>query len=98
MANICSNEIKISFLEDNFSNKKLKKILDEFKEKFSYEQFDAYWISDDNDIVEISMGSKWTMPDRDELQAFATKYNCEIVGVSWEFGCNYVDSFYIEPE
>jgi len=98
MANSCNNEIRIAYLnEDKVNLKKANKMLDEFEKEFSYDMFEINWRSDDNDVFEISMTSKWAAPNEEKLQNFASKHKVSIIGVSWEFSNGYVESFNILP-
>jgi len=98
MANSCNNVIKISYLEDKVDKEVSTKMLEDFKNLFAYDDdFVVYYEADDNDIFEIQMTTRWAAPNQELLQDFAIKHNCIIIGVSWEFGNNYVYSFELLP-
>jgi len=95
MANICDNQIKIIFNKEDITEDIYNKVRDEFERKFYYEYFNPAESPEDLSYIEISMGTKWASPDETELFKFAKKHDVRIIGVSWEFGNDYVHSYSI---
>ena len=100
MANICSNELRINFLDNGISEDNKNWLIDAFEEKFSYDYFEVLnpETANQDDYADISMGSRWASPDVDNLKEFADMHNLHILGVSWDFSGEYVNSFDVKPE
>ena len=89
MANTATNIINVNFKNENDINPFLK----EFEKNL--------YICNDPEPEEgytnlmIEFESKWSEPE-ELLKKLVTKYNCTIIGVCYEFGCNYINSFKYE--
>jgi hypothetical protein len=98
MANLCSNIINVTYFDETEELKlKTSRLLhEELQENFS-SLYPEYCNAEDcEDEYEIEcyfeVGSKWVAP----LQFFhhlCNKYNVDIIGVAYEFGGGYVESF-----
>lgn len=93
MANICDNVAKISFNENDLDEVIRTKIISDFQEEFEYSYFDINY--QDKNVVELSFGSRWSMPDEDKLKEFCTLNDVTIIGVSYDFSNDYVTHFEI---
>jgi len=92
MANICENIVAIDFEgKDAIENKKA--FYNEFKEEF---EVNSEWGLDDDEVnvLELNFNSSWGTP-QDRIEYYAEKYKCLFTGVSFEFGCRYVNCFAI---
>lgn len=88
MANVADILLQVQLVESNDSIK-MEQIKSELL-KLSYEYFEILY--EDNNTLEISMGSAWSAPISN-LQQICDTYNCRILGVGSDFSNLYVDSF-----
>ncbi len=94
MANIADIILKVEFPIIEFKEEINKEILTDLT-KTSYEYFTIVY--EDDNCVEISMGSSWTAPI-DEFQKICNLYGCRIIGTAYEFGNDYVEAFELTSE
>lgn len=87
MANYANNIIKVDFLGSEYETNQ-----DLFKVGLDSEVLDLSITWEGEGILEIEFSSKWSEPT-ELLIEMSIKYQCDIVGVSYEFGNNYVNSF-----
>jgi len=92
MANTCENIVAIDFEGESAMENK-KAFYEEFKEEFEVR---SEWGLDDDEAncLELTFDSSWNTPE-DRIKYYAEKYKCLFTGVSFEFGCRYVNSFAI---
>lgn len=98
MANICTNDGQIEFLDNVSSDFKIK-VLKKFKEEFAeYSMMDETKTDDVEGLKHFSVGfeSKWDVPSH-ELLKFCKDNNVTIRGVSVEQGCGYFACWVISP-
>lgn len=93
MANIATNECLFIF-DENSTFEHREECMEYIDEHLIYEKFMDYDIT--RNTIELSYGTKWN--ERAEtLQEIADKFNVNIVGVCYEWGCVYVNAFNIKP-
>lgn len=96
MANIAQNEVLVVLKNNDKTTK--KNFINDFNNEIGEIYNDcSYEINNDGNCLELSFGSRWSEP-REELEKLANKYNCEIIGVCYEWGQPYVNSFDIVPD
>ena len=98
MANICNNIMKVYFQgteEEQLKN--CNAFVEEFLEEFGTIEYiypeDREEEFDGN--LEMNFDSKWSTPE-EKLETYSKKYNCTFLGVSYEWGNGYVNSFEID--
>jgi len=107
MSNPCTNIMKVYFhsKEDderyNFNNaQRFLKMFYEYFEEILYiwpeinEDDQEIEFEDFEENFEIHFTSKWTAP-QEEMEKWSKEYDCEFLGVAYEWGNGYVDSFEI---
>ena len=98
MANPCSNIMKVYFKNEEpikDANAFLKQFKDDFIYEYLYPDFGDEDINPEDDFdgnFEIQFESRWTTPT-ETLEEYSAKFNCTIIGISYEWGCSYVNSF-----
>lgn len=96
MANICSNVFQINFKAESMEEKKRNAValIGEMMEELpSFEVISPSNVEDDFDTsLEVEFTSKWVCPTG-LIEEQSEKYNCSFIGVSWEFGNQYVNVF-----
>ena len=97
MANICVNIASFCFQGNEETFEERIKEFDEWSRENIDWFFDSYYIDEGAGIIEANFESKWNTPE-EQLQECANKFNVNIIGCSWDFGNNYVNSFEIYPE
>ena len=98
MANIATNIVRFHFLNTPTPEYKIA-ALQSFFEDFDI-AFEVYEKEEDlkiYDCVDFEFGSKWSEPT-EYLQDLCNKYNIKIIGVCYEWGCDYVSSFELVPK
>jgi hypothetical protein len=98
MANLCCVVILVSFIDEADKNEK-EKLLKEFEDDFFlHMECDDYFLKEEEtQFIELNGDVKWSV-DLKQLQKISTKFNVSIIGVAWEWGCGYVESYKINPE
>jgi len=94
MANIADIIVKIEVTDDDSNIGKIEEICNALHE-LSYGYYDLEY--SDECIAEIFMGVPWSAP-LEKLQNLCNTYGCSIIGVAYDFGVNYVDSFELFDE
>ena len=89
MANIAENIIMVTFKEHTLEEK--QKVLDYFIEHLMYENYNDAFV-DDSNYIELCYGTKWS-ENQEILQDICNKFDVDIIGVCYEWGCGYVNSF-----
>ena len=92
MANICNNILSVSFPEGSTTEVKEQFIVD-MQENFAVNYYDEEGFYEFG-IFEMDISSKWAAPI-ELLTEIAKKYHLKIIGVSYEFACEYVDTIEI---
>ena len=94
MANIADVILKVEFPEVEFNENLNSQIINELRQ-LSYEYFDV--LNEDETYAEIIMGSAWNV-NIDALQNLCNTFGCYMIGVAYDFGNNYVESFELSSE
>lgn len=94
MANIADIILKVSVDNDDSNFGKIEEICNELSD-ISYEYFEIDY--QDETLAEITMGGRWVAPI-EQFQDICDRYGCSIIGVAFDFGLDYVDSFEIYSE
>lgn len=97
MANIATNEIIIIFKENDHAKFK-EDVINYIDDNLVYDEVynDITTLDLEDNCIELSYGTKWS-EQRETLQEICDKFNIQIVGVCYEWGCLYVNSFEINP-
>jgi hypothetical protein len=99
MANLCSVIMLVSFIDEANKNEK-EKLLKKFEDEFFMDMecdSDYFLEEEEAQSIELNGNVKWSV-DLEQLQKISTKFNVNIIGVGWEWGCGYVESYEINPE
>lgn len=94
MANIADIILKIEFPEIEFNETINDEILNGLK-NLSYEYFDIIHL--DENCAEVTMGGAWNV-NIDGLQKLCNTFGCYIIGIAYDFGNNYVESFELSSD
>ena len=102
MANTCYNIIHVTYFGKTREEKvKTSKLLHEELYESNYLEYPQYsndGFEDENELItEFELESKWVAPLQ-FLQHLCNKYNIDIIGVAYEFGCGYVESFELKNQ
>jgi hypothetical protein len=95
--------MKVYFLckegDENYAFENAKKFFKQFNEDFDsidylYPEFDENDIPDEEwyDNFEMQFDSRWSTPT-EKLEEYSKLFNCTFLGVSYEWGNGYVNSF-----
>lgn len=96
MANMCSNVAKINFKKE-ITSADFEAFKEYFYDNIIYEMCEFDYLDEEPyTMCEITYGTAWNSRT-DALQELADLFDCNIVGVSWEFSNDYVDNFEIWP-
>lgn len=97
MANLAYNIIKLDFEIEGYLKNKGKEVYEDF-EGYEPEGFeDLDYFDEDQSTLEVQFYSKWSYP-KEFLTEMSKKHKMHIIGVSYEFGCDYVEAFEIKRE
>ena len=95
MGNICDNVIFVSFPEGSTTEVKEQFIAD-VKIDLEVNDYDEEGL-EEYDNFEMNISSNWTAPI-ERLTELAKKYRLKIIGVSYEFGLEYVSTIEINEK
>lgn len=91
MANMATNIAQITFNnQESFEEK--SRILILFSELYSIDNYPLNEDLKNNNCFEITFYTNWSEP-REELESFSKNHNISLIGVVYEFGSNYTNSY-----